>query len=188
MADQLHRPAEEEPCRVATTIVFLPTLIRDEVAALLRGHGGRGRDVAKRVRASHGDLLDRLGGDLIDESVARRANREFKRSLDSSIGQSEQYVLPGFLKHIHDALPLSISVPPAEDDDKDPVYRPLFGRDGATIGELRSAIEALWKQITNDTRRARALDVLLDAVLSLGGADDERVGDVLKRDRPEAAE
>lgn len=79
-------------------------------------------------------------------------------------------------------LPAVIAVPSADDDDDDdPIFRPLFGGKCATVGELRAAVDAFWKGIADDQRRAQALTQLLDLLISAGVSDDMAVSAALQR-------
>lgn len=78
-------------------------------------------------------------------------------------------------------LPAVIAVPSADDGDEDhPIYRPLFGRKSATVGELRAATAALRKAIADDQRKANALTQLLDLLISAGAGDDMAVSAALQ--------
>ena len=79
-------------------------------------------------------------------------------------------------------LPAVIAVPSVlPDEDDDPIYRPLFGPKGATVGELRIAVDALWQSIALDQRKAMALTNLLLLVSAGDVNDDTRVIAVLQR-------
>ena len=72
--------------------------------------------------------------------------------------------LPGRLASIFADLPAIIVVPDGGQDDEDPIYRPLSGAKGATVGELRTAIAALNNSIEDERRKASALESLLTMV------------------------
>lgn len=148
--------------------------VRDEIAAILPNGGGRARQIARSVCARHPELIGMLGNRLVEDAVTRLVNREIKQWNAVGTSVREQLVLPGMLAHVRADLPAAISVPSADDDD-DPIYRPLFGPKCATVGELRSAVAALWKGIADDQRKARALTKLLDLLITYGAADDTPV-------------
>jgi hypothetical protein len=79
-------------------------------------------------------------------------------------------------------LPAVIAVPSVlPDEDDDPLYRPLFGPKGATIGELRVAVNALWQSIALEQRKAIALNNLLLLVSAGDVTDDTRLTEALQR-------
>ena len=56
-----------------------------------------------------------------------------------------------------------------------------MGPNGATVAELRRALDALWKGIARDSADAVALQDLLDLALQTGADDDARVTEALAR-------
>ncbi|MDG4574450.1 MAG: hypothetical protein P9C36_02600 [Defluviicoccus sp.] len=154
--------------------------VRDEIASTLHDGGGRARQIARSVCARHPELIGMLGNRLVEDAVTRLVNREIKQWNAVGTSMREQLVLPGMLAHVRADLPAAISVPSADDDDDDPIYRPLFGPKCATVGELRTAVAALWKGIADDQRKARALTRLLDLLISAGAADDRPVSAALQ--------
>ena len=78
-------------------------------------------------------------------------------------------------------LPAIIVVPDSGQDDEDPIYRPLSGAKGATVGELRTAIAALNNSIEDERRKASALESLLTMVSGNPAEDDLTVSEALRR-------
>jgi len=80
-------------------------------------------------------------------------------------------------------LPAAIAVPsddPDDDDgDDDPFYRPLMGPKGATVAELRLALDALWEGIGRDVGKAVVLQDLLELARRAGADDAARVAELL---------
>jgi hypothetical protein len=165
-----------------TERIILQGIVRDEISIMLEDGGGRPRDVARRVCTLHPDLVGRLGDSVAEEAITAIARKEFKKWASVGAEKSRQLVLPSLAAHLLQDLPASISVPSSDDDeDADPIYRPLTGSAAATIGELRRAIQSLWDGIANDRRKARALSDLLTLAVSTGANDEVRVDDALSQ-------
>lgn len=154
--------------------------VRDEIAVCLEQGGGRAREIARTVCTKHADLIDELGGQLAEDSVTRIVHNEIKRWGAVGSAEREQLVMPGMEVSMARDLPASISVPSPEGDDGDPIYRPLFGPNGATVGELRLAIDFLWKGITADQRKAQALSHLLVQVIATGAGNETSVSEAFQ--------
>lgn len=161
-------------------LAVLRAHVRDEIGLYLEAGGGRAREIARDVCQKHGALVGALGGQLAENAVTAMVAREIKRWSAVGAAAREQLALPGMAAHVASDLPASISVP-GPDGDSDPIYRPLFGRNCASIGELRAVIAALWKSIADDRRKAEALNDLLELAASGGAGDRMRVSDALRQ-------
>jgi len=77
------------------------------------------------------------------------------------------------------ALPAFIEMP-VENELEEPMFRALFGPKGATVAELRVAVNLLRDRLTEDIRQAEALNFLLFGVEGIAPSDDTRVSEVLQ--------
>ena len=167
-------------------LATLRDYVREEISIHVGNGGAKSRKVAQAVCAKYPDLINELGGRLAEDAITKMVNREAKRWGALGLAPREQTVMPGMSAMV-DGLPAVISVPSSDGDDGDPTYRPLFGPHGATVGELRQAVAALWKSIAADRRNAEALSLLLAYLEGAGADDDTQLSDALQHQMDEAA-
>ena len=165
-----------------TDLSRLRELLRDEINTFYDDGGGSPAQVAGRVCEKWPDLIDQLGTSLARQRVTDIARRMMKSWSAAGSAAKEQFVLPGFARHLLADLPAAIWVP----DDGDGIYRPLHGPKAASVGEVRAALLALWAQIKADTRKAKALEELVDLCVRIGATDETTVPVALSQYRSAA--
>ncbi|MEQ8226746.1 MAG: hypothetical protein RIA64_01570 [Rhodospirillales bacterium] len=153
----------------------LRAAIREECASLLETGAGRPRQAAKSVLKKKKSLVRQLGVKLAEDALTRIAAREFKKWTTVGASSKQQLDLPGLDASVSGNLPASISV---YGSDGEPVYKSLTGPRGATVAEIRQALNDLWKGVEDGRRHATALNDLLKVARKLGATDEMRIADL----------